>query len=215
MRERREVLCSRKRRRKRRRVYLYGIDITRWTRARRKKAGVASVQYLRYRRFFVLLATHGRHPIFQEEEKNIRDARRTPIRFAGYSISYRHGHPHVRLNQEDYLWMKAALAEKAVHRPVEQLRAEGSQGFDGLRPHQATGIVSMCALGRPMLLLPPFPLKLARERVAKHVTISLACFPAHRPRRGAVLPESEPRRTYGHMLSREARKERGDTMDRG
>ncbi len=102
----------------------YGVDITRWARARRKKAGVASVQYLRFHRFFVLLATHGRHPIFQEEEKNLRDARRTPIRFAGYSISYRHGHPHVRINQEDYLWMKAALAEKAVHRSAEQLCAE-------------------------------------------------------------------------------------------
>lgn len=102
----------------------YGIDITRWARARRKKVGVASVQYLRFRRFFVLLITHGRHPIFQEEEKNLRDARRTPIRFAGYSISYRHGHPHVRISQEDYSWLKASLTVKAVHTSMEQLCAE-------------------------------------------------------------------------------------------
>ncbi len=69
----------------------YGIGISRQSRARRKAAGVANVHYLRYERRFLLLATHGHHPFFDEEAKSIRDARRAPIQFAGYSISVQPG----------------------------------------------------------------------------------------------------------------------------
>jgi hypothetical protein len=40
----------------------YGLAVGKTARARRKAAGFANVQYLRYRRAFVLLATHGEHP---------------------------------------------------------------------------------------------------------------------------------------------------------
>ena len=33
----------------------YDIAISKWTRARRKRAGQANVQYLRYRRFYVII----------------------------------------------------------------------------------------------------------------------------------------------------------------
>jgi hypothetical protein len=36
----------------------YGIGVSKWTRARRKLAGSANLQYLRHGRFFLLLATH-------------------------------------------------------------------------------------------------------------------------------------------------------------
>lgn len=68
----------------------YGIDRSRSSRARRKAAGLANVHYLRHRRFFVLLATHGHHEFF-EEESRVRDARRLPIRYGGYSISVQQG----------------------------------------------------------------------------------------------------------------------------
>src|SRR5208337_4535619 len=42
----------------------YDIDISKWSRARRKQTGQASVQYLRFRQFFVLLATLGKHRFF-------------------------------------------------------------------------------------------------------------------------------------------------------
>ena len=35
----------------------YGIGVSKWVRARRKKEGCASVQYLRYGRFFVIIAS--------------------------------------------------------------------------------------------------------------------------------------------------------------
>ena len=83
----------------------YGIAISRQQRARRKAAGFANVHYIRYGRFWVMLATHGRHPWFAEhmrivldEETNeekvetlFRDVRKAPIMFAGHSISYKQG----------------------------------------------------------------------------------------------------------------------------
>ncbi len=51
---------------------------------RRRKAGLACVKYLRCGRIFVLLATHGKSPVFQQE--NLRDARSSPLVLWGYSI---------------------------------------------------------------------------------------------------------------------------------
>src|SRR5437762_11820051 len=72
-------------------VAKYGLASGKTSRARRKAAGLANVQYLRYGRLFVLLSTPGKHPIFDEEREFIRDARKVPIKFGGYSISYRAG----------------------------------------------------------------------------------------------------------------------------
>jgi hypothetical protein len=102
----------------------YGLGIGKATRARRKAAGQANIQYLRYRRAFVLLATPGKHPFFEEERKFIRDVREVPIKFGGYAISYRAGHPHVRIEQSRYLELKAYLADISVHRTRERLDEE-------------------------------------------------------------------------------------------
>lgn len=69
----------------------YGIDVSRQSRARRKQVGIANIHYLRYQRYFILLATHGHHPFYDDEGDNIRDARRVPIKFADYSISVKRG----------------------------------------------------------------------------------------------------------------------------
>ena len=63
----------------------YGIGNSRPSRAKRKQLGIASMHYLRHGRFFVLLATPGHHPFFDEEE-GARDARRTPVEFEGYAV---------------------------------------------------------------------------------------------------------------------------------
>src|SRR5947209_4462088 len=49
----------------------YGIARSRQSRARRKLAGFANLHYLRFERTFVLLATHGTHPFFEEEGDRI------------------------------------------------------------------------------------------------------------------------------------------------
>lgn len=102
----------------------YQIDLSKWAKARRKQFGHANLQYLRFGRLFLLLATHGQHEFFDEEAASIRDARKTPIRFQGYSISYRGGHPHVRIEQSTYKQLKAYFSDLALHRSVERLECE-------------------------------------------------------------------------------------------
>lgn len=106
----------------------YGIGISKWARARRKQSGLGNVQYLRHGRFFVLVATSGEHSVFLEEP-TIRDIRRDPIRFHGYSIGCGKGsdgryHASVRIHAEEYKRLKAYFLDLAVHRSVENLAVE-------------------------------------------------------------------------------------------
>jgi hypothetical protein len=117
----------------------YGIGLSRQSRARRKRVGIANIHYLRHDRFFVLLATHGHHPFYDDEAGNIRDARRVPIKFAGYSIGVKKGgykrkaspdalavpddkwRVRVQIGREPFRGLKAGFLDIATHRTVEQL----------------------------------------------------------------------------------------------
>ena len=106
----------------------YQVELSKWARARRKASGLANVQYLRFGRFFVLLATRGEHPFFEGEE-HFKDAREEPIRFGGYSVSVKRGvdgrwHPSVRLHPETYREVRAHFLGIATHRSVEVLSLE-------------------------------------------------------------------------------------------
>lgn len=61
----------------------YGIDVSKFTRQRRRKKGAAVLQYLRFGRSFIILATCGEHPFFAAERKSLRDVRRHPLRIFG------------------------------------------------------------------------------------------------------------------------------------
>jgi hypothetical protein len=105
----------------------YGIRTSKWQRARRKRAGVANLQYLRYDRFFVILATHGRQQFFQDEP--FRDIREEPIAFHGYSIGCGKGvdgrwHASVRIHAEEYRKIKAYFEQLSTHRSTESLTTE-------------------------------------------------------------------------------------------
>jgi hypothetical protein len=105
----------------------YGIDVSKWQRARRKRAGIANLQYVRHDRFFVLLATHGDHPFFADEP--FRDIREAPIKFHGYSIGCGKGydgrwHASVRIHAAEYRSLKAYFLDLAVHRSAECLAGE-------------------------------------------------------------------------------------------
>jgi hypothetical protein len=105
----------------------YGIAVSKWTRARQKKAGLANVQYLRYGRFFIILATHGQQPFFDAEARQLRDIRVYPLHCLGYAIGCRPGrhdgtfHASVRIEQNLYRELKARFEGLAVHRSVEDL----------------------------------------------------------------------------------------------
>ena len=111
----------------------YGIDLSRAARSRRKQLGYANLQYLRHGRFFVLLATHGKHSFFEEEAASVRDFRRVPLKFAGYSISCRRGartvdgkpdgrlHSHVEIDREWYKVLQAWFLDTAARRSAEEV----------------------------------------------------------------------------------------------
>jgi len=112
-------------------VAKYGIDISERQRATRKAKGFANMQYIRHDNWFLLLATEGHHPFKSQEQ--IRDCRRHPIRFEGYSISYRRGgvtpsgaaspkwHACVRIDPKTYRELKTYLVMRAKHRKLETL----------------------------------------------------------------------------------------------
>ena len=124
----------------------YGIDVSEWERTRRKKSGLANAQYLRFERWFIIMVTEGHHPLKSPtrqggEKEQLRDARRAPISFRGYSISYRRSgitpkgadpkddsvrkwHAHVRIDEPTYRQLKAHFIDRACHRSPENLTRE-------------------------------------------------------------------------------------------
>ncbi len=102
----------------------YGIAVSQKERCRRKRAGLANMQYIRHERFFLMMATHGKHAFFDDEAGQVRDARRLAIRYAGYSLSHRNGRASVRIAPEEYARLKPYFLELACHRPVESLATE-------------------------------------------------------------------------------------------
>jgi hypothetical protein len=104
----------------------YEINVSRWTRYRRERAGLANVHYLRFGRFFVIIASHGRHLFREREKESIRDIRESPVRFAGYSIGYKRAqgdgswHPSVHIEEEvEYPLLKRRFLRQSTRWEVE------------------------------------------------------------------------------------------------
>lgn len=102
----------------------YGINVSKWERSRRKKAGLANLHYLRLGRMFVLIATHGKHAFFDEEAPTLRDIRRVPFKHGGYAITHRNGHASVRIDRETYKRLKAYLVDQAPRRSAAHMEME-------------------------------------------------------------------------------------------
>jgi len=108
----------------------YGIAVSKFTRSRRKKSALANVQYLRYRNFFIIIATGGYHKFFADESSKLLDIRRHPLSFMGYSIGYRRAfgrglcHASVRIHADRYTELKQHLGGIAVQRTTEELCGE-------------------------------------------------------------------------------------------
>jgi hypothetical protein len=94
------------------------------------RSGSANVHYLRYERFFALVATEGRHRFYEVEGPRVLDIRRVPLKFRGYSIGYRQcrgggsWHVSVRIEEAEYRALKAYFRAIAHRRSVEELAAE-------------------------------------------------------------------------------------------
>lgn len=150
----------------------YGIERSRWSRARRKRGGHANMHYLRYGRFFVLLATQGAHEFFEEERGSIRDFRRDSLHFAGYSVGYKlgrdgKGHVSVRIHPKSYRDLKAHFLELATSRSVEKLTQEfRTIPFEPYAPvrNQVLAILRAVNRARKMAGFGPVPLEALRLR---------------------------------------------------
>lgn len=129
----------------------YGIELSRQQRSYRKQQGWANLHYVRYHDFFVILATHGKHPFFAAEASSVRDIRRHPLHFQGYCLTVRRGdflkrageaaipdgryRVRVTIHREAYGMLRARLLEVATHRSAERLRWEfWNQPFEPYAP---------------------------------------------------------------------------------
>lgn len=69
----------------------YDVAKSEGARRWRKQQGLGNVQYVRFERSWILLATHGDHPIRDGEGSNLMDVRRFPLRIGDYSIYVKQG----------------------------------------------------------------------------------------------------------------------------
>lgn len=145
----------------------YGATASKWSRYRRKRGGHANVRYLRHERFFVLFATDGVSPFFEREAGLIRDCRREPFKYGGYSISSKGGHVSVRIEREQYNVLKAVFLELALRRSPERLeRMMATLPFEPYAPvrRQILGLVRSVNGVRKSAGLPPLPYACVRMK---------------------------------------------------
>ena len=124
----------------RRIVEKYDLNISRFTRSRRKRTGIAAVHYLRYQNFWVLLAGYGTHKFFDlnsqsdpttgERTPQFRDIRKRPLsvwfnwrrEWLAYAIGYSGGKARVGIEQKrSYPRLKAHFVEMSTKRSLAWL----------------------------------------------------------------------------------------------
>ncbi len=69
----------------------YDVAKSEGARRWRKSQGLGNVQYVRFGRHWMLLATHGDHCIREGEGNNLKDVRRAPLRIGDYTIYVKRG----------------------------------------------------------------------------------------------------------------------------
>jgi hypothetical protein len=89
----------------------------------RKQQGLGNVQYVRYERSWILLATHGDHSIREGEGDNLKDVRRVPIRIGKYSVTVKRGNYLKKVSSEastlpDGRWRVRVLIARESYREL-------------------------------------------------------------------------------------------------
>ncbi|MCA9233367.1 MAG: hypothetical protein KDA57_22170 [Planctomycetales bacterium] len=154
----------------------FDVARSKWSRYRRtKRQGpdgrpLGNVQYLRFRDFWVLLATAGHHRFFQEHTqatsegvdavRQYKDVRRTPLVFGGYSI----GHCNklsVRISRQAYRELKdhflqLAQAYRTTDRLEQEFRRSPFEPYGGVT-RQMFAVLRAVNRQRKTAGLPPVP----------------------------------------------------------
>lgn len=102
----------------------YGIAMSKYTRYRRRHAGAASVAYFRHGNFWVVVATEGAHQFIEQNAAILREFRRQPLVFGGYSIGIKEGKLHVALADDLFREFRGYLVNQAVYRSAATLAKE-------------------------------------------------------------------------------------------
>ena len=120
----------------------YNIELSRQQRSRRKQNGFANLHYVRFEDYFVIAATHGKHDFFAAEANSVKDIRKHPIHFRGYSMTVKRGgflkketddepatpdgryRVRVSIGREALANLSGHLLELAAHRTADKLRWE-------------------------------------------------------------------------------------------
>lgn len=105
-------------------VEKYGVAMSKYARHRRRRAGEAAVAYYRHGHFWVMVATEGTHRFFDENKERIKNFRRNPLVFGGYSIGIKDDKLHVALADDFYRELRGYLVNQAVHRSAARLANE-------------------------------------------------------------------------------------------
>lgn len=105
----------------------FDVARSKWSRYRRRKRigpdgrPLANVQYIRFRNYWVLLASSGHHRFFDVHSSKslsgvsqINDVRERPIQYGGYSIGHRNGKASIRINRRAYRQLKAHFLNLAL-----------------------------------------------------------------------------------------------------
>lgn len=107
----------------RRMIEKYEIDISKATRSKRRSQGIASVRYIRFGRFWMLMSTRGRHHFFDEHRK-VSNISRKPVLFHGYEIRLVEDRPRVRIERQEYRHLHGYLlgmCTRGKYRDVDQM----------------------------------------------------------------------------------------------
>ena len=122
------------------------------------------MQYLRFGRRFVILATHGAHQFFECEAKNIRDVRWTPLRIGRYAVGHRQengkGKAFVRITQTEIRGVRSRLVAHAVSAAdvANEIRSLGLLRYAGVW-RQVVGLVKVINKKRKRAGLEPVNFK--------------------------------------------------------
>jgi hypothetical protein len=98
-------------------ISLYGVTQCRMTRMRRRRKGLANVLYVRLDRFFVLMASEGQHPVF--EQVRSYDFRTAPLHFRGYAIGFHQGKPCITVGRDEWQPVEQRFSKIGLRAKVE------------------------------------------------------------------------------------------------
>ena len=161
----------------------FDVARSKWSRYRRtKRKGLdgrplANVQYLRFRDFWVLLATAGSHAFFQEHERigedgisrlrQYYDVRETPIVYGGYSIGH-NGKASVRMSRRAYQNLKhhflaAATSSRSTAALEREFQCSPFEAYGGVT-RQMFAILRAVNRARKTAGLPAVPSNCVRVK---------------------------------------------------